>query len=574
MANYLPGQISLPGYVPIPWWKELLGKTLPDNYISVFFTGYTEKTTLVGSDILLINDSQDGYSVKKVQLSNISTGSTTQIQSDWNQTNITLPDYIKNKITQLSQLSDDSTHRLVTDTQIGIWNAGSTGVSLTTFNTYTGVTAPTTFANLSSYNIYTGTTAPATFLNKSFTSHSVKSSLVANDILIINDSQDSNNPKYILYSTISGTSSGQVQSDWNQTNISLPDFIKNKPTVPTQLSQLSDDSTHRLVTDVQIGTWNSQVSLSIFNTYTGTTAPSTYVSLTNYNIYTGSTVPSTYLTINTFDTYTGTTIPNNYVLKSFISYTGKTNLVSGDVFVINDSQDSNNIKRVTLADVFSGFTQVQSDWNQTGTTLPDYIKNKPSLLTLGETASTAYRGDRGKIAYDHSQIFSGNPHGSSAGDLSAVTLSSYNTYTGTTAPSTYVSLSTYHIFTGQTYFRVVSIKVMSDIDILTTGTGKVIWTVPSELNSYQIINVGASITSTGSTQPSAQIQITNLTTTFGILSTQITIDSGQTTSYASGTQPVINSLYKVISTGNQLSVDVNTAGINLKGLQINIAISV
>ena len=244
------------------------------------------------------------------------------------------------------------------------------------------------------------------------------------------------------------------------------------------------------------------------------------------------------------------------------------------MFVINDSQDSNNIKRVTLADVFSGFTQVQSDWNQTGTTLPDYIKNKPSLLTLGETASTAYRGDRGKIAYDHSQIFSGNPHGSSAGDLSAVTLSSYNTYTGTTAPSTYVSLSTYHIFTGQTYFRVVSIKVMSDIDILTTGTGKVIWTVPSELNSYQIINVGASITSTGSTQPSAQIQITNLTTTFGILSTQITIDSGQTTSYASGTQPVINSLYKVISTGNQLSVDVNTAGINLKGLQINIAISV
>lgn len=33
-----------------------------------------------------------------------------------------------------------------------------------------------------------------------------------------------------------------------------------------------------------------------------------------------------------------------------------------------------------------------------------------SDLALGETSSTAYRGDRGKIAYDHSQVTSGNPH--------------------------------------------------------------------------------------------------------------------------------------------------------------------
>lgn len=31
-------------------------------------------------------------------------------------------------------------------------------------------------------------------------------------------------------------------------------------------------------------------------------------------------------------------------------------------------------------------------------------------IALGETSSSAYRGDRGKIAYDHSQITSGNPH--------------------------------------------------------------------------------------------------------------------------------------------------------------------
>ena len=38
-----------------------------------------------------------------------------------------------------------------------------------------------------------------------------------------------------------------------------------------------------------------------------------------------------------------------------------------------------------------------------------YIEISPSLA-LGETSNTAYRGDRGKIAYDHSQLTSGNPH--------------------------------------------------------------------------------------------------------------------------------------------------------------------
>ena len=42
-----------------------------------------------------------------------------------------------------------------------------------------------------------------------------------------------------------------------------------------------------------------------------------------------------------------------------------------------------------------------------------------SSLALGETSSTAYRGDRGKIAYDHSQT-TGNPHGTELEQLSDV----------------------------------------------------------------------------------------------------------------------------------------------------------
>jgi hypothetical protein len=44
-----------------------------------------------------------------------------------------------------------------------------------------------------------------------------------------------------------------------------------------------------------------------------------------------------------------------------------------------------------------------------------YVEISPSLA-LGETSSSAYRGDRGKIAYDHSQSI-GNPHGATTNDI-------------------------------------------------------------------------------------------------------------------------------------------------------------
>lgn len=57
-----------------------------------------------------------------------------------------------------------------------------------------------------------------------------------------------------------------------------------------------------------------------------------------------------------------------------------------------------------------------------------YVEISPSLA-LGETSSTAYRGDRGKAAYDHSQITNGNPHGTTAEDVGARP----NTWTPTAA---------------------------------------------------------------------------------------------------------------------------------------------
>jgi len=38
-------------------------------------------------------------------------------------------------------------------------------------------------------------------------------------------------------------------------------------------------------------------------------------------------------------------------------------------------------------------------------------------VSLGETSTTAYRGDRGKTAYDHSQTTTGNPHGTTPAEI-------------------------------------------------------------------------------------------------------------------------------------------------------------
>ena len=55
-------------------------------------------------------------------------------------------------------------------------------------------------------------------------------------------------------------------------------------------------------------------------------------------------------------------------------------------------------------------TNITYRWTGTG-----YAEISASLA-LGETASTAYRGDRGKTAYDHSQA-TGNPHNTTKADI-------------------------------------------------------------------------------------------------------------------------------------------------------------
>ena len=49
-------------------------------------------------------------------------------------------------------------------------------------------------------------------------------------------------------------------SDWNQNDETANDYIKNKPTIPITLAELSDDDAHRTVTDIEKSEWNEKAT--------------------------------------------------------------------------------------------------------------------------------------------------------------------------------------------------------------------------------------------------------------------------------------------------------------------------
>ena len=65
----------------------------------------------------------------------------------------------------------------------------------------------------------------------------------------------------------------------------------------------------------------------------------------------------------------------------------------------------------------TGKIYVTSDTNLTYRWSGSAYVEISASLALGETSSTAYRGDRGKTAYDHSQLTSGNPHNVTKTDI-------------------------------------------------------------------------------------------------------------------------------------------------------------
>lgn len=113
----------------------------------------------------------------------------------------------------------------------------------------------------------------------------------------------------------------------------------------------------------------------------------------------------------------------------------------------------------------------------------------------------------------------------------------------------------------------VEISWVDSITLLITGTEQVVYSVPEWLNGKSISSSHCFVT-TPSTSGLPTFVIRNLTTSQTITSTAITINENAYNSYGATTPHVINPLYKVVNTGDRISIDCTVSGTGTKGAAI------
>lgn len=107
--------------------------------------------------------------------------------------------------------------------------------------------------------------------------------------------------------------------------------------------------------------------------------------------------------------------------------------------------------------------------------------------------------------------------------------------------------------------RYIFVHLNSDV-ALATGDYQGWFMIPPALNATNITHVSACRKAGGTGVPALQLR--NVTYSLDVLSTKVTIDSGETTSGSAATQPVINTLNNYCETYAQFAVDVDAAGTN------------
>ena len=211
-----------------------------------------------------------------------------------------------------------------------------------------------------------------------------------------------------------------VQSDWNQTTTTADDYIKNKPSIPTKTSNLTNDS--NFVSDASyVHTDNNyttaeknklsgiaagaEVNVQANWTQTTTTADdyiknkptlATVATSGSYNDLSNKptiptvnnatlTIQKNGTTVKTFTANASTNVTANITVPTKTSdITNDSNfVVSGDLATVATSGSYNDLSNKPTIPA----AQVQSNWTQTTTTAVDYIKNKPTLATVATSGS-------------------------------------------------------------------------------------------------------------------------------------------------------------------------------------------
>lgn len=120
--------------------------------------------------------------------------------------------------------------------------------------------------------------------------------------------------------------------------------------------------------------------------------------------------------------------------------------------------------------------------------------------------------------------------------------------------------------------RIIGILVFDDATDVSTGdgAGDVFVRIPSVMNGWNLVAVAAQVQTAGTTG-TTDIQIYNVTQTADMLSTVITIDSGETDSSTAATPAVIDTANDDVATADQIRIDVDAVSTTApKGLYVEL----
>lgn len=177
------------------------------------------------SDASYVHTDNNFTSTEKSKLSGIAAGAEVNVQSDWSVTSTSSDAYIKNKPTL---------------------------AAVATSGAYSDLTGAPTLATVATSGAYSDLSGKPTI--------PTATSELTNDSNYVSDSSyvhTDNNFTSTEKSKLSGIASGaevNVQSDWNVTSTTSDAFIKNKPTIPSATSQLSNDSGFITSSDIPTAT--------------------------------------------------------------------------------------------------------------------------------------------------------------------------------------------------------------------------------------------------------------------------------------------------------------------------------
>lgn len=111
------------------------------------------------------------------------------------------------------------------------------------------------------------------------------------------------------------------------------------------------------------------------------------------------------------------------------------------------------------------------------------------------------------------------------------------------------------------------LKIMGDTQTVSTGDNKLVFLIEEDMGALSLIHAHAYVT-TVSSSGLVTVQIRNVTQTADMLTTKITIDQSEFSSYFAATQPVIDTANDDVDVGDRIAIDVDVAGTGAKGLGV------